>query len=266
MTQPAVHVVSAWRSIVYIYFLIAAGIARSSQLSSSYLGRQYEPFITVKITPFGPLFFSRAGQDSVLGHFSKAFGLGNKKYSPRYKLCLPGHCQTYSQWTCWAIPLVSAREDGTCHCSDFGRLLLGSSNCHWGLALHGVLPSLAWGEWPGKCLYCDRQSIPQPLPDCTLASDFPRSLCFMWFWFGLEILRLVKKIIFLKYWMVSIIFDLLTSEKIAPFLIRKLISSKFAAKGIKRTKILRWFQKSVELFGQEVTKDFFSVPKKSNFL
>ncbi len=29
-------------------------------------------------------------------------------------------------------------------------------------------------------------------------SDFPRSLCFMWFWFGLEILRLVYKKAFFK--------------------------------------------------------------------
>ncbi len=72
--------------------------------------------------------------------------------------------------------------------------------------------------------------------------------------------------IFLKYWIVSILFDLLTSEKIALSLIRKLISSKLAAKGIKRSKILRWFKKCVELLGQEVTKDFFSVPKKSDFL
>ncbi len=39
------------------------------------------------------------------------------------------------------------------------------------------------------------------------------SICFMCFWFGLEILRLVYKKLFLKYWMVSILFDLLSSEK-----------------------------------------------------
>ncbi len=34
---------------------------------------------------------------------------------------------------------------------------------------------------------------------CTLgSSDFPRSLCFIWFWFSLEILRLVYKKVFLK--------------------------------------------------------------------
>ncbi len=37
-------------------------------------------------------------------------------------------------------------------------------------------------------------------------SDFPWSLYLMWFWFGLEILRLVYKTVFLKYWMVSILF------------------------------------------------------------
>jgi hypothetical protein len=53
------------------------------------------------------------------------------------------------------------------------------------------------------------------------SSDFPRSLCFMWFWFGLEILRLVYEKRFLKYWTVSILFDLfLTSEKTALSLIR----------------------------------------------
>ncbi len=36
----------------------------------------------------------------------------------------------------------------------------------------------------------------------------------MWFWFGLEILSLVyKKAFFFKYCMVSILFDLLSSEK-----------------------------------------------------
>ncbi len=46
------------------------------------------------------------------------------------------------------------------------------------------------------------------------------TVCFMCFWFCLEILRLVyKKKNFLKYWSVSILFDLLSSEKnsIAPW-------------------------------------------------
>jgi hypothetical protein len=31
--------------------------------------------------------------------------------------------------------------------------------------LHGVLPSLAGGEWPGRLdLYCDRRSVPYPCP------------------------------------------------------------------------------------------------------
>ncbi len=38
---------------------------------------------------------------------------------------------------------------------------------------------------------------------------FRDSICFMCFWFGLEILRLVYK----KYWTVSILYDLLSSEK-----------------------------------------------------
>ncbi len=66
------------------------------------------------------------------------------------------------------------------------------------------------------------------------SSDFPRSLCFMWFWFGLEILRLVNK---KPFW--------------------KKISLKLGVQGIKRSGILHWFQKCVELLRQEVPKDFF---------
>ncbi len=46
----------------------------------------------------------------------------------------------------------------------FTRVLRsGSWNYHGGLALHGVLPSYARGEWPGRCdLYCDIQSVPLP--------------------------------------------------------------------------------------------------------
>ncbi len=46
---------------------------------------------------------------------------------------------------------------------------------------------------------------------CALgSSDFPKSLCFMWFLFGHEILRLF--IIFFKYWTVSVLFDILSSK------------------------------------------------------
>ncbi len=92
------------------------------------------------------------------------------------------------------------------------------------------------------------------------SSDFPRSHCFMWFWFGLEILRLVYKKAFFKYWAVSILFDLLTSQKNStiPHKSWKKISSKLDAKGIKRSGILRWFQNYVELLHQEVPKYFFS--------
>ena len=60
--------------------------------------------------------------------------------------------------------------------------------------------------------------------------------------------------------MVSILFDLLTSKKIAPvpYRSRKKISSKLGAKGIKRSGILRWFIKCVELLRQEVPKDLLS--------
>jgi hypothetical protein len=49
-------------------------------------------------------------------------------------------------------------------------------------------------------------------------------------------------------------------KKTAPSLKRVAtkISSKLGAKGIKRSRILRWFKKCVELLHQEVPKDFFS--------
>ncbi len=76
--------------------------------------------------------------------------------------------------------------------------------------------------------------------------DFPKSLCFMLFWFGLEILRLVYKKGFFKYWTVSILFYLFTSKKLG-------------AKGNKRSRILRWFHECVDLLGQEVSKFFFRI-------
>jgi hypothetical protein len=57
----------------------------------------------------------------------------------------------------------------------------------------------------------------------------------MCFWLGLKILRLVYKKCFLKYCWVSILFDLLSFEKVAPPLEKlKKNSSKLGAKGIKR--------------------------------
>jgi hypothetical protein len=39
-----------------------------------------------------------------------------------------------------------------------------SKNYHGGLAIRGVLPSLAGEEWPGRYdLYCDRLSVPSAL-------------------------------------------------------------------------------------------------------
>ncbi len=47
-------------------------------------------------------------------------------------------------------------------------LTLGSWYYHGGLALHNALPSLAGGEWPGRCdYYRDRRSVPPTLPNCT---------------------------------------------------------------------------------------------------
>jgi hypothetical protein len=93
-------------------------------------------------------------------------------------------------------------------------------------------------------------------------ADFPRSLCFMWFWFGLEILRLVykkafKKIIerFLSYCIWAFNFQ---KNSTVPYNSWKKVSSKLGAKGIKRSGILRWFQKCVEFLRQEVPKYLFS--------
>ncbi len=47
-----------------------------------------------------------------------------------------------------------------------------------------------------------------------ISTFFRSSLCFMYFWFGLEILRLVYKKTFLKYCIVSILFDHLSSRNI----------------------------------------------------
>ena len=84
----------------------------------------------------------------------------------------------------------------------------------------------------------------------------------MWFWFGLEILRLVykkafKKIIerFLSYCIWAFNFQ---KNSTVPYKSWKKISSKLAMQGIKRNGILRWFQKCVELLHQEVPQDFFS--------
>jgi hypothetical protein len=97
--------------------------------------------------------------------------------------------------------------------------------------------------------------------DCAVgSSDFPRSLCFMWFWFGLEILRLVYKKAFFKilngfYLIWPFNFQ---KNSTLPYKSWKKISSKLGAKGIKSSKILCWFQKCVKLLRQEVPKDFFS--------
>ncbi len=97
--------------------------------------------------------------------------------------------------------------------------------------------------------------------------DFPRSLCFMCICFGLEILRLVLKKRFFKYWKVTILFDLFTSKKIAPSLISWISFSKLGALHMvsKEGGILRWFQKCIDLLRQEVLKDFFLKCLKNQF-
>ncbi len=83
------------------------------------------------------------------------------------------------------------------------------------------------------------------------SSDFPRSLCFMWYWFGLEILRLVYK--------KSVIWAFnFQKNSTVPYKSWKIISSKLVMQGIKRSELLCWFQKYVKLLRQEVPKDFFS--------
>ncbi len=92
------------------------------------------------------------------------------------------------------------------------------------------------------------------------SSDFPRSLCFMWFWFGLEILRQVYKKAFFKILKSFYLIWPFNFQKNSTVTYKSLrnISSKLGTKGTKRSGIFRWFQKCVELLRQEVPKDFFS--------
>ncbi len=96
---------------------------------------------------------------------------------------------------------------------------------------------------------------------------FRNSICFMCFWFGLEIIRLVyKKKCCLKYWKVSILFYLLSFEKssTAPYRGWKKNSSKLGVQGIKRSGILRWFKKCAEVLSLAKGKNF--VTERLNFL
>ncbi len=74
------------------------------------------------------------------------------------------------------------------------------------------------------------------------SSNFPRSLCFLWFWFGLEILGLVNK----KWFLILNSFYLIwpfNFQKIAPSISKswKKMSLKLGAESIKRSWILHWF-------------------------
>ncbi len=68
------------------------------------------------------------------------------------------------------------------------------------------------------------ESVPDPhLEQCNYnwtvgSSDFTRSLCFMWFWFGLEILRLVYKKAFNKILNAFYLIWPFNFKKIAPSL------------------------------------------------
>jgi hypothetical protein len=88
----------------------------------------------------------------------------------------------------------------------------------------------------------------------------------MWFWFGLEFLRLVYKKRFLKYWMVSILLwpFCLEKDNTVPYQSCQKISSKLSAKGIKRSGILRWSlasRSSQRLFKRFFATISFSVQK-----
>ncbi len=96
---------------------------------------------------------------------------------------------------------------------------------------------------------------------CAVGSnDFPRSLCFMWFWFGLEILRIVNKKLFFNILIGFYLIWAFNFQKnsTAPYKSWTKISSKLGVQNIKRSGILRWFKKCVDLLRQQVPKDLFS--------
>ncbi len=79
------------------------------------------------------------------------------------------------------------------------------------------------------------------------------------FWFGLEILRLVYKKCFLKYCTVSILFDLLSSEKssTAPYKSWKKLF-KIVHKGYQRSGISLWFKKCAEVLSLSKGEKIFA--------
>ncbi len=81
----------------------------------------------------------------------------------------------------------------------------------------------------------------------------------MWFWFGLETLRLVYKKAFFKILNGFYLIWAFNYKKTAPSLIGvEKNFFKIGRKGYQKSGILRWFQKCVKLLRQEVLKDFFS--------
>ncbi len=104
---------------------------------------------------------------------------------------------------------------------------------------------------------------------CNLgSSDFLRSLCFMWFWFGLEILRLVYKKVFLIYWTISILYVLLTSKNsTVPYKSWKKILQNWAQRVSKEAKFCADFKnvkKLPKIFS--LKNDFLLNLKNSVFL
>ncbi len=143
--------------------------------------------------------------------------------------------------------------------NDLGRGKSYSLSIFTGKAAVGVL------DEPDSAKPAERSSHtgPKGYIGWTLgSSDFPRSLCFMWFWFGLKIPRLVKnKKACLKYWTVNGFyliwpFNFQKNSNVHYKSWKKKISSKLGAKGIKKGGILRWFQKFVELLQHEFPKIF----------
>jgi hypothetical protein len=78
------------------------------------------------------------------------------------------------------------------------------------------------------------------------------------FGLALKFWDLFIKKCFLKYWTVSILFDLFSFEKnsTVPYKSWKKISLKLAVQGIKRSGILRWFQKCAEVSSLAKGKNF----------
>ena len=89
--------------------------------------------------------------------------------------------------------------------------------------------------------------------DCTVgSSDFHRSLGFKWFWVPIEILRQVYKLNI--FWKVECFLSYLTFYCI----LQKSTTAHYKSRKcvIKRSTLMNWFQKGVELLQQEVPQKY----------